>query len=236
MGYYEGKTKIKRMIVPKNWNNISIETWAAIEGTKDRLKEFKDQKPEDAAERMRLRREQFMLITRCDVEQAKNYSLDDINKIEVLLKTPMPNKLIRRFKLNGTRYKVETRLNRLPNGRIETIVADAKILNANQLISAVSTKAQPERWHQAIFNVCTPYKRVLYFFRKKVEFEAWEVEARIEEFKRLTMGVSNPIAVFFSLLLKAYYESMEDSLNKQMTKMKTEVENTEADLRNVMDG
>lgn len=213
-------------MIPANWNNITIETWAALMATIE-------EKPETTQEIIGHKRRQLMLLTGCEAEKAKAFPLIDLHKVTTLLGTPMPMKLFKKFKLNGIRYRVETRLNRLPNGRVETIAADARILNANQLISAVSTKAKPDRWHQAIFNVCIPYKRTWWLFTKDFEFEDWEVENRIEDFKQLPMETANPIAVFFSSLSKAYLKGMEDYLTEKtmmiQTKLKESLEDLEID-------
>lgn len=214
------------MRIPNNWNQVTLERWAALMETIGETPETE----RDIVDRS-IRR--VMLITGCSPEEARKFPLNEVQKVDKLLNTELPNQLKKRFTLNGITYKVVTRLHKLPSGEVKELAADASIMKTGPVLAALNTKGDFDKWHQAIFNVCKPVKRNALGRWKEYEFEAFEIKDRIEDFKQLTLDIANPIAVFFSLLSKEYYNYTLDFLANQQLKMQQMLKQSEKELADV---
>ena len=169
---------MSKVKIPKRWEDVPLENWVALQDTAK-------EEPKTEYDIVGLQIRRVMLICNCSLEEARGISLEQTQAVTKLIKTPLPTILIKRFKLNGIRYKVETRLHKLPSGKIQELAADARILNAQQLSAAAGTKGKPDRWHQTIMSVCRPLKRKWLFFWVPYDFEAYEIQDRLEDFHHL---------------------------------------------------
>lgn len=200
------------------WDDVTLEKWGAYTV-------LSRQKAETPIDVLRITREKIMALTGLGAEEAKKIPLDDLKRDLKNLENNMPQTLHKRFELNGIKYKVITHLHRRPNGELEEWAADARTMTTGRVISGMHQ--QPERWHQAIFQVCRPVDKK----GKEYEFETAEVKHRIEDFKKLPMSIAYPIALFFSLLSRKVYDHTHDSLNKALVQAKMELDKLGEDLQ-----
>lgn len=196
------------------WDDITIEQFAELQKT------FKD-KPDNIVDKLNQRILQTSIITGKDLDEVERMTLKELDEIDKLIKTPLPTKLHKRFRINGIVYEFITNARELAGGQYMSIME--------------SIKEDPfDHLHVVMFNISRPIKITLKGF-KSYEFEASEIPDRIEDFKKMPISIANPIAVFFCNLSKDLMISLQDySLKNQeiLTKrIKQMIQELEEDLQ-----
>lgn len=201
------------MKIPKKWDNIPLRNFVAYqEASELELKEFE------------MLYAKVCAIMDCSLEEAKNMTIADKIDLEKLIKKPIPNRLRKRFKLNGVTY----RRKKIKAGKYVAIKNAAK-------------RGTLKNLHHILFLVCEPVK---FGFRKQFpfigwkayEFEADEIKKRIIDFKELPMSVANPLSLFFLTFSKRLKSLLEDYSIKSLKEMQKKMEDIQASLEKDMDG
>jgi hypothetical protein len=161
-------------MLPKNWNDITIEQYVAVYKTLS-------EDPKDAEAQLNLLVKRVCLLTNQEPDWVEeNCTMQDLAKMQEFLKSDMPTKLITDFRFEGRRYKVDIDPTKYDAGRYMSVM--------NQL-----KDSKIENLHKVIFQVC----REVDWKGKTIEIDLKELPARIESFKQLPLKVANPISVFF---------------------------------------
>ena len=208
-------------MIPKSWDKITIEQFVELQGT---LKE----EPKTDRENFDLQVKRVCFLTNLEVEEALKLPTSISTDVNKLLKTPMPTQLLKTFKLNGVRYKV---------------ILDARKLNGSRYIAVMNTakRGAVKNLHQVMYNICQPIRfgfrsKFPFIGWKEYDFEAHEVEDRINDFKQLTLDIANPVSVFFSAVSKSLTIALEDYSLQELKKMTKLTQDLATDLKEDMDG
>jgi len=161
-------------MLPKNWNDITIEQYVAVYKTLS-------EDPKDAEAQLNLLVKRVCLLTNQEPDWVEdNCTMQDLAKMQDFLKSDLPLKLIKDFRFEGRRYKVDIDPTKYDAGRYMSVM--------NQL-----KDSKIENLHKVIFQVC----REVDWKGKTIEVDLKELPSRIESFKQLPLKVANPISVFF---------------------------------------
>ena len=162
-------------MIPKSWDKITIEQFVELQ---DAL----DEKPKTDLEIVNNKILQAVILSGLTVEEVEELSLDELENVNRLLGSDLPQRIRKSFKLNGIRYKV---------------IFDARKLNGSRYIAVMNTakRGTIKGLHQVMYSISQPTK---FGFRKKFpfigykdyEFKAYEVEDRINDFKQLTIDIA----------------------------------------------
>jgi hypothetical protein len=164
-------------MLPKNWNDITIEQYVAVYKTLS-------EDPKDAEAQLNLLVKRVCLLTNQEPDWVEeNCTMQDLAKMQDFLKSDLPLKLITDFRFEGRRYKVDIDPTKYDAGRYMSVM--------NQL-----KDSKIENLHKVIFQVC----REVDWKGKTIEIDLKELPERIESFKQLPLKVANPISVFFCAL------------------------------------
>ena len=194
-----------------DWNKITIEQFVKTQA-------IINQEPEDELDLHAQKKLVAEIITRKSIEEIENMLMSDIDNIYLECLTPsLPQKIVKRFKLNGVKYEFDLEATDLTSGRYMSIMESIK---GNPL----------DNLHSVLFNIAHPIKRNALGVFKRYNFEANEVHKRIEDFKQMPIFIANPIAVFFCNLSKALTDVSVDSSLAKLNLMKREMEEMTADL------
>jgi len=194
-----------------DWNKITIEQFVKTQA-------IINQEPEDELDLHAQKKLVAEIITRKSIEEIENMLMSDIDNIYLECLTPsLPQKIVKRFKLNGVKYEFDLEATDLTSGRYMSIMESIK---GNPL----------DNLHSVLFNIAHPIKRNALGVFKRYNFEANEVHKRIEDFKQMPIFIANPIAVFFCNLSKALTDVSVDSSLAKLNLMKREMEELTADL------
>ena len=212
-------------MIPKDWSGISIEMWLKLKGTME--VEVKDD-----VHALDIGLEQYRILTGDEEADDSKVLMSDLEDIRNLLKSEMPRKVRDNFTLNGVRYKIRLNPEKVPTTDYVTIMNLAK--KGDSFL------------HQVLFTICQPVKKGWYETKDKLlpkqygwheyDFEPWELEQRIKDFKGLTMDIVNPIRLFFLNVSIELTEITQAYLEKQAKKMMKELELVKEDLLTNMDG
>lgn len=194
-------------MIPKNWDNVTIENFV---GLQQALKDEENDSKFDSLIK------KICFLTGKSVEEVKQMDINQISKINKLLKTPLPTQLMTNFKLNGIRYRVILNARELTGERYTAIMNTAK-------------RGTLENLHQIMFLISEPIK---WGFRKKFPFVGWksyefkpsEVPERIKDFHKLPLKVANPVSVFFSQLSKDLTKAILDYSIQKVDQMNREAQ------------
>lgn len=191
-------------MIPKNWDDITLEDYTSIYKTLS-------EEPKTDSEYWELTVRRVCYLTGKDPNWVdENMTMDDLSSIQELIKTPLPQKLIKNFSFNGRNYRVDIDPRKYTSGRYMSVM--------NQL-----KDEKLENLHKVIYQVCTEVT----FFGKKVEPDLDKLPELIESFKQLPMKVVNPITVFFSILSKeltaAILQYSTSEMQKATEALKTEI-------------
>ena len=198
-------------MIPKDWSQVTLEQYSklhptlTVEGLTDL--ELVDNKIL-----------QISILTGVSLEDAENSPQTYIDKVRELLETPMPTKIVRRFRINKQNYEFNL---------------DANSLKASGYIGIMdAVKDDPiKHLHRTMFNLCKPIK-ASYKGWKKYDFEPSEVTEKMNDFKLMPISVAYPMAVFFLNLLKHLIGDSEDYFSALMKKKSKELEEIKAALQN----
>lgn len=194
-----------------DWNKITIEQFVKTQA-------IINQEPEDELDLHAQKKLIAEIITGKSIEEIENMLMSDIDNIYLECLTPsLPQKIVKRFKLNGVKYEFDLEATDLTSGRYMSIMESIK---GNPL----------DNLHSVLFNIAHPIKRNALGVFKRYNFEANEVHKRIEDFKQMPIFIANPIAVFFCNLSKALTDVSVDSSLAKLNLMKREMEELTADL------
>lgn len=194
-----------------DWNKITIEQFVKTQA-------IINQEPEDELDLHAQKKLIAEIITGKSIEEIENMLMSDIDNIYLECLTPsLPQKIVKRFKLNGVKYEFDLEATDLTSGRYMSIMESIK---GNPL----------DNLHSVLFNIAHPIKRNALGVFKRYNFEANEVHKRIEDFKQMPIFIANPIAVFFCNLSRALTDVSVDSSLAKLNLMKREMEELTADL------
>lgn len=194
-----------------DWNKITIEQFVKTQA-------IINQEPEDELDLHAQKKLIAEIITGKSIEEIENMLMSDIDNIYLECLTPsLPQKIVKRFKLNGVKYEFDLEATDLTSGRYMSIMESIKDNPLDNL-------------HSVLFNIAHPIKRNALGVFKRYNFEANEVHKRIEDFKQMPIFIANPIAVFFCNLSKALTDVSVDSSLAKLNLMKRDMEELTADL------
>jgi len=200
-------------MIPKDWKDITIETYTKLYPT------FNTEDMTDT-EIVDNKIKQLSIIKGISLEDASNCTVKEAEQIKALLETPLPTKIVKRFKHFGITYQFNI---------------DANDLNGGGYIGIMNAiKDDPvKNMHVSMFHLAKPVKYSVW--RSKFvpyEFAPSEVPKRMEEFKQLPISIAYPIAVFFSALSKALTGVTQDYLSQSLEILKKSLKETKEDLVN----
>lgn len=190
-------------MLPKNWNDITIEQYVEFYKT---LKEQPE--TDDGIYNLVLKR--ICILTDLEYEYIdENLTMKEINEMATLQKTELPQKLILDFRFNGRRYKANIDPTTYKGGRfmacLNTLSDEDKRL---------------DRMHQTIFNVCNQVD----WKGKPVDLTDDELIKHMEEFKQLPLKVANPLYVFFCSLSEYLSDVIVKYSTQQMEKAQKKIQ------------
>lgn len=188
-------------MLPKNWDDITLEQYVAVYKT---LSE--EPKGEDGDWNLLIKR--VCLLTNKEPGWVEdNLTLNDLQKMQEFLKTPLPQKLIRSFRFNGKRYKVDINPTKYDAGRYMSVMNQLKENKVDNL-------------HKVMFQIC----REVNWYGKTVEKDLGKLHEEIESLKQLPMKIVNPISVFFCLLSEHLMNDILRYSTEQMNKAKEDLQ------------
>ncbi len=207
-------------MIPENWNNVTLEGFAAFNRS---LK----QEPSNDKESIELMIKQVMYITDCEPEQAEKATINDFKKLKKLINAPKPQRLIKKFKLNGIRYRLKLLSGTRTGGELTAI-------------NNVSKRGVINNLHQIMFLISEPIK---FGFKKQFPFIGWypyefeqvDISDRIRDFKKMTLKVANPAAVFFSKVRDELQPLLTNYLIEVMENQQKEMKELEQALKSHTD-
>lgn len=192
-------------MLPKNWNDITIEQYVAVYKTLD-------EQPKDAEAQLNLLIKRTCLLTFKEPEWVEdNLTMNDLAKMQDFLKSELPTKLIKEFRFKGRRYKVDIDPTKYDAGRYMSVMNQLKDSKIDNL-------------HKIIFLIC----REVDWKGKTVEVPIDELADRIDSFRELPMKIANPLSVFFYNLSNNLTDVILKYSTEQMKKAK-ELVQTEVD-------
>lgn len=204
-------------MLPKNWNDVTVEQYNAIHKT------FGED-PQDDEGQWKLLVKRVALITGNEPDWVEdNLTVQDLHRMSDLLKTPLPTLLVRHFRFNNRRYVVDI---------------DPTKYNAGRYMSVMNAVKDPkaDNTHKLLFQVCREIDFGFYRNNKgKLRFGVHTIEPdlnklaeHIESFKELPLKIANPIKVFFCSLSENLTDATLEYLTKQAkettSKLQTEID------------
>ena len=191
-------------MLPKNWNDITIEQYVAVYKTLE-------EEPKDAEAQLNLLIKRTCLLTFKEPEWVEdNLTMNDLAKMQDFLKSELPTKLIADFRFKGRKYKADIDPTKYDAGRYMSVMNQLKDSKIDNL-------------HKVIFLIC----REVDWKGKTIEVPIEELGQRIEDFKELPLKIANPLSVFFySLsdnLTNAILEYSTELMKKAQEKIQEEM-------------
>lgn len=188
--------------LPKDWTEVSVEQYQALQFIVD--------EDDIYVKNISI----IAIMSGIETSKLEKVSLKSYTKLMNsldFLNSPIENKLTRKFKLSGKKYKMVTDLYELNGGQYITLMhllknEDDTVRNLHQLM--------------AVF--CTPFKKKFLWFGK-YEYEGDNHQEVSREMLDLPISIAYPLASFFLLNSERYESNMLASSVKQIKKiMKTE--------------
>lgn len=172
-------------MLPKNWDDITIEQYVAVYKTLS-------EEPRTSEAQLNLLIKRTCLLTNKDPEWVdENLTMTDLAKMQDFLKLDLPTKLITKFRFQGRKYVVDIDPTKYDAGRYISVMNQLKDSKIDNL-------------HKVVFFVC----REVNAWGKTIEIPENEFAERVESFKQLPMKVVNPISVFFCNLSETLTEDI----------------------------
>ena len=188
-------------MIEENWDNVTIDQYVAIKKTEAII-------PKDKLEEHDLRVQRACILTDLDLDVINAWSFEELLKVDKLMETDLPTRVIKRFKVNGNRYRFKENPKKYSGGEYSAIMNACKDGGLNNL-------------HRLCYLISQP-KNVLGFNKKVTDPE--DIEKRIEDFKQLPLKVANPMAVFFWTLSEVLTDVILDYSTKKMMKITEQVQ------------
>lgn len=183
-------------MLPKNWNDITIEQYVAVYKT---LKE----EPKTPEATLDLLIKRVCLLTNQEPDWVEdNCTMLDLAKMQEFLKSELPTKLVKAFRLNGRKYVVDIDPTKYDAGRYMSVMNQLKDSKIDNL-------------HKVIFQVC----RQVDWRGRTIEPDLGKIQETIEEFKQIPLKIANPISVFFCSLCETLTLDILKYSTNQMEKM-----------------
>ena len=199
-------------MLPKDWNDITIEQYVAVYKTLS-------EEPETAEAQLNLLIKRVCLLTNQEPEWVEdNCTMQDLAKMQDFLKMELPTKLITDFRFNDKRYTVDVDPTKYDAGRYMSVM--------NQL-----KDSKIENLHKVIFQVV----REVDWKGRTIEADLNKLPEDIESFKQLPLKIANPISVFFCNLSESLTDVILQYSTEQMKKTQKDLQ-TEIDYLNDSDG
>jgi hypothetical protein len=194
-----------------DWSKITIEQFVKVQ-------KIVKEEPIDELDLHAQKKLVAEIITGKPIEEIENMLMADIDNIYLECLAPsLPQKIVKRFKINGYKYEFDLEATNLTSGRYMSIME--------------GIKGDPlDNLHSVLFNVAYPIKRTVTGGFKRYNFEASEIHKRIEDFKQMPITIANPIAVFFCNLSKDLTNVSVDYSFEKLMKMKKEMDQMTAHL------
>ena len=175
--------------LPKDWTQVTLKQFQAIQAL------LKDEE----ADVYQKNTEMIAILSGMDLADVAQLSLKSYAKIMKVLEfisEPMENKLTRKFKLNGKKYR---------------IVSDVYKLNGGQYITLQHLLRDSEKvidnLHQIMAIFAIPYERKWWGW-KRAEYDSNNHERVSEEMLDLPVSIAQPLSAFFLDNWMRYAERM----------------------------
>jgi len=166
-------------MLPKNWDNITLEQYVAIYKTLD-------EQPEETEDQLKLLIKRACLITLQEPEWVEeNLTMNDLAKMQEFLKMELPQTLVLDFVFKDKRYKAEIDPTKYKGGRLFACLNTLK-----------DEDKRLDNIHRTIYNVCWRVDKK----GKPIQLTDDEMIADMEDFRELPLKVANPLYVFFCSL------------------------------------
>lgn len=188
-------------MIPATWDNVTIDQYVAIKKTEAIV-------PKDKLEEHDLRVQRACILTGLDLDVINAWSFIELLKVDTLLSTAPPTKVVRHFRLNGNYYTFRENPKKYSGGEYSAVMNACKDGGLNNL-------------HRLCYLISQPTN--LLGFKKKVT-DPEDIEKRIEDFKQLPLKIANPMAVFFWTLSENLTDVILDYSAKKMTKITAAVQ------------
>jgi len=187
-------------MIPTNWSQVTLESYVPFQKTLDEV-------PETELQKHDLRVKRACLLANVEPEVIMNMTMDEIAKVDDLIKSPRPTKIVKSFRINGQTYRVKL---------------DPRKYNAGEYMAVMNACKDNggENLHRILFLVCEPVNN----WGRKKKFTPDEFEARMKDFKQLPVSIAYPIAVFFWTLSRKLTDVILDYSEETMTKQREEME------------
>ncbi len=187
-------------IIPRNWNQVTVEMFQELSKT------FKEE-PQTVSGAMDLLIKRAVILTDLEVSEIEELPIEELYKVNDLLKKPMPEKIPKYIKHKGHLYAIRL------NPKEESARVHMAVMN-NCKEDGIKSM------HRIMFSVCRPIKSL--WSQKELKLSPTEIEQRIEDFKQLPISLVNPVVVFFWALTNRLMTDIleySDEKMKEMQKM-----------------
>lgn len=231
------------MDIPKNWNKVKLENFI-------HYTEYLDEEAGSIVEKINLLKKKTCAILGCTLEEAGNLTSKEQKQLAKLLVTPLPKRLMLKFKHKGVRYRPMIRVQdqKHPLKVIELtnemrgIDIDTDKFNGGKY---AAFKSVAKRGHRdqglnenlphLLYLLCEP---ITFGFKKQFPFIGWkpkkqtaqDIERGVKDFKSLPLEVSNPLTVFFLTLSKELSDLLNDFTLKELEQMTSKMKQLQASL------
>ena len=181
------------------WDNISTVNFQKYAKTLS-------EEPKTEVETIDLLIRQNAILLNMSEDEVKDIPLNELQSVKNLLRTPMPQKIYKAFKLDGIWYEV---------------ILNPKELTAERF-AGVQEAAKNDDLALAMYYICKPFKPSL-FKRNYLKFKESEIPERVKGFNELPITITYPITNFFLKLRKEYTDYFLTSSIDIAKKMREEV-------------
>lgn len=203
------------MKLPKSWNDVSTANYM-------RFMALNKIEPKSNDERIDLLIQKSAALCDCDMYTAEKIPLSDLQKLKELSEKPVLGKIYRSFKLDGVWFEV---------------ITNPRKLNAERHAGVMEAiKKDPiQGLKQTMYYISRPYKLGL-FRRKYYELDEADIPDMINNFGKLPITITYPIAFFFSKTSKECTNYLLEYSEAKMREVNQEVETATANLQTLTDG
>lgn len=197
-------------MIPTNWNDVTLESYVPYRKTFEEYTEEQVEKMTPEAfelARLDLRIKRACLLANVEPEEILKLTQEELLKVDDLEKIPIPTKIAKSFRINGQTYKPQLDPRKYTGGEYMAVMNACKDKGSDNI-------------HRILFLVCKPVN----VWGKEIKFEAHEIEARMNDFKKLPVSIAYPIALFFWNLSRVLTDATLDYSSELMKKQREEME------------